>query len=63
MIPVMLQRKYKPDGWLGALAGNKLFFDISDEQRLEKNFPTFVRELDRVNSPHGDIAAAGKTKY
>ena len=28
IVPLRVESKYRPDGWLGALIGNKLYFDI-----------------------------------
>jgi len=28
IVPLKVEPKYKPDGWLGALIGNKLYFDF-----------------------------------
>jgi len=30
IIPLMMQSKWEPDGWLGAIAGTKLYFSFSD---------------------------------
>ena len=45
IVPLRVEVKYLPDGWLGALVGNSLFFDISTPDKLKINFDNFVREL------------------
>ena len=35
-IPLMCQKRYRPDGWLGAILGAKLFFDFSGKYPYEK---------------------------
>ena len=31
IIPILLQQGYVPDGWLGALVGTRIYFDLTDE--------------------------------
>ena len=31
IIPILLQQGYVPDGWLGALVGIRIYFDLTDE--------------------------------
>jgi len=45
IVPLRLEVKYLPDGWLGALVGNSLFFDFSTQEKVDSNFNNFVREL------------------
>jgi hypothetical protein len=47
IVPLIMQPKYKADGWLGALLGNKLYFDISDPEKLTTNMPSLMIELER----------------
>lgn len=44
-IPMMMQKKYNPDGWLGAMLGAKLFFDFSGKYPFEKSFSGLIKEL------------------
>ena len=44
-IPIMMQKKYRPDGWLGIILGAKLYFDFSGKYPLEKSFQGLIKEL------------------
>ena len=45
IIPLMMQRKYRGDGWLGMLVGTKLWFDFQSKQVLEQGVMRLIREL------------------
>ena len=45
IIPLMMQRKYRGDGWLGMLVGTKLWFDFQSKQVLEQGVMKLIREL------------------
>lgn len=45
MVPVLTQRGYHPDGWLGALVGSKLFYEFSDKYPFEQKIDQLTREL------------------
>ncbi|XP_055872747.1 uncharacterized protein LOC106059484 isoform X3 [Biomphalaria glabrata] len=44
-IPLMMQKKYRPDGWLGAILGAKLFFDFTGKYPYEKPLQGLLKEL------------------
>ncbi|XP_071098917.1 uncharacterized protein [Haliotis cracherodii] len=44
-IPLMMQKKYRPDGWLGMILGAKLFFDFSGKYPFEKSMSGMLKEL------------------
>ncbi|XP_052084596.1 uncharacterized protein LOC127721827 isoform X2 [Mytilus californianus] len=44
-IPLMVQKYYKPDGWLGALLGTKLFIDFSGKYQFEPKWNELIKEL------------------
>lgn len=44
-IPLMLQKKYRPDGWLGFILGAKLYFDFSGKYPFDKSFTGLLKEL------------------
>jgi uncharacterized coiled-coil protein SlyX len=55
LIPVKPEAGYRPDGWLGALVGNKLYFDFSKgEETHDEKFGQLLKEIER----HG-VAKAG----
>ncbi|KAL8606719.1 hypothetical protein ACOMHN_018753 [Nucella lapillus] len=45
IIPLLMERSYQPDGWLGILKGSKLFFDFSGKYPYEKKIEDLVKEL------------------
>ncbi|KAK3095310.1 hypothetical protein FSP39_013076, partial [Pinctada imbricata] len=51
-IPLMLQRSYRPDGWLGMILGAKLYFDFSGKYPFEKPWNGLTKELKSHSSLH-----------
>ena len=45
IIPLMMQPKYRGDGWLGMLVGTKLWFDFQSKHVLEQGVRKLIREL------------------
>ena len=45
IIPLMMQGKYRGDGWLGMLVGTKLWFDFQSKHVLEQGVMKLIREL------------------
>ena len=45
IIPLMMQRKYRGDGWLGMLVGTKLWFDFSSKQSIKPSVTKLIKEL------------------
>nr|CAB3262761.1 uncharacterized protein LOC100182841 [Phallusia mammillata] len=45
IVPLLLEPKYKPNGWLGALLGMQLYVDISHEDWMEKKFPNVLQKI------------------
>ncbi len=45
LIPILVQPGYVPDGWLGALVGSKLFYDMTSEEKVEIQTSKLVKEL------------------
>jgi len=44
-IPLMVQKYYKPDGWLGALLGTRIFIDFSGKYQFQTKWKELVKEL------------------
>ncbi|XP_048750552.1 uncharacterized protein LOC125662391 isoform X2 [Ostrea edulis] len=44
-IPLMVQKRYRPDGWLGFILGAKLYFDFSGKYPFEKPWNGLMKEL------------------
>ena len=45
IIPLMMQRKYKADGWLGMLVGTKLWIDFQSKHVIEEGVRKLIKEL------------------
>ncbi|XP_064644563.1 uncharacterized protein LOC135498267 [Lineus longissimus] len=45
IVPLILQKDYTPDGWLGMMVGTKLYFDFSDENNFDFAVDGLIREL------------------
>ena len=45
MIPITLERNYKPDGWLGMLAGSKVWLDFTEKSRFEGHVQMLLRQI------------------
>lgn len=65
IVPLRMQYRYQADGWLGALLGNKLYFDFSSDNKFEQSLIGLEKELG--NRGHPSIPhpppLPGKTKY
>ncbi|XP_064596403.1 uncharacterized protein LOC135463013 [Liolophura sinensis] len=44
-IPIMMQKRYRPDGWLGLILGAKLYIDFSGKYPFEKSVNGLLKEL------------------
>ncbi|CAF4017610.1 unnamed protein product [Adineta steineri] len=49
MIPLMVEKDYKPDGWLGFMAGSKLYVDFADkeDEEFDAAYELLIAELKR----------------
>ena len=45
MIPAMLQKNYKPDGWLGILMGSKLYYNMHNQEDIRNAMPAIKAEV------------------
>ena len=45
IIPLMMQHKYKADGWLGMLVGTKLWIDFQSKHVVESGVGKLIKEL------------------
>ena len=41
----MMQRGYKPDGWLGAMVGAKLYIILDEKCEFEKAYKMLLKEI------------------
>jgi len=45
LIPVLVEKDYRPSGWLGALMGSKLYFNATSVKRANEAAGALMREL------------------
>ena len=45
IIPLMMENKYRPDGWLGFIVGSKFWIDFSEKHKIDMNANKLVKEL------------------
>lgn len=45
IIPVLMEADYKPTGWLGALMGTRLYFNMSDVRQIPNKMGGLIKEL------------------
>ena len=45
IIPLMMQRNYKPDGWLGMLVGTKFWIDFHSKHVVKPGVTKLIKEL------------------
>ncbi|XP_039627314.1 uncharacterized protein LOC120540543 [Polypterus senegalus] len=66
IIPLMMDKNYKPDGWLGAILGSKLYIDFGKHANFEDSFHRLKKELGNHVPSSGDVvdgpAVASTTK-
>ncbi|CAH1794188.1 unnamed protein product, partial [Owenia fusiformis] len=54
VVPLKLQRNYRPDGWLGFVVGSRLFFDFSGKYTFESRIDGLMKELRRKYFPNSE---------
>ena len=45
IVPIMMQRKYTADGWLGMLLGSKLYINFGGKFSFEHAYSLLLKEL------------------
>lgn len=50
LIPVMFERGYKPDGWLGIIMGSKLYYNMHNTDEMAESIPGLVGEVTAVQN-------------
>lgn len=45
IIPLMMDYRYKPNGWLGFIVGSKFWIDLRDRCKLDSNLDKLIKEL------------------
>ncbi|KXZ55044.1 hypothetical protein GPECTOR_3g203 [Gonium pectorale] len=59
IVPVLMEADYKPTGWLGALMGTRLYFNMSDPRQIPAKMGSLIKELGdagRINVSVKDAA-------
>lgn len=54
LIPVLVEKDYRPSGWLGALMGSKLYFNATSIKRAPEAASAVMRELGSLGKVGGD---------
>jgi len=62
IIPLLLETGYQPNGWLGLLVSNKLYFDFSVPEKFESSWHMLYAKLNVVMSA-ADIRDTGLYVY
>ena len=44
VIPMMMDGKYRPDGWLSFIVGSKFWIDLSKKHKLDSNVTKLVKK-------------------
>jgi hypothetical protein len=57
MVPVKPESGYRPDGWLGALTGNKLYFEFSNPSHYQSKAEDLLKEVLRHGVTKADSSA------
>ena len=45
IVPLMMEREYQPDGWLGFVVGAKFWIDFTDKLQFKNDVNKLVREV------------------
>lgn len=53
IIPLMMEPRFQPSGWLGIIVGTKLWMDFRDVRNLEAGTSHLVRELGKAGKSQG----------
>jgi len=50
LIPVMFEKGYKPDGWLGILVGSKLYYNMFNTDMMHQSLPGLTNAVEAVQN-------------
>ncbi|ESO86097.1 hypothetical protein LOTGIDRAFT_79355, partial [Lottia gigantea] len=48
IIPLIMERGYRPDGWLGFILGAKLFYDFSGKYSFESRMDGLIKAVMQI---------------
>ena len=55
VVPLRLENKYNPDGWLGIMIGTKLWFDFSVQNKFEASLQGLIKEIRSMQGTGGIV--------
>ncbi len=55
IIPLIMQKEYKPDGWLGLITAATLYFKFTDKYAFEQKAAELVKELETMGNLGGHL--------
>ena len=58
LIPVMLEKGYSPDGWLGIIMGSKLYYNMHTVDEMRDNLPGLLGEFKSLQIAAGKSVGA-----
>lgn len=62
IVPLMMQRNYNPDGWLGLMLASRLYVDFSSPETFDSKFKALISELgNRGKIGAGEAAEGNRT--
>ncbi len=47
-VPIIMQKGYKPNGWLGIILGSKIFIDINKHNSVKECFEKILQQINAV---------------
>lgn len=53
IIPLMMERRFQPRGWLGIIKGTKLWMDFREDGNLEAGTSQLIKELGQTVTSQG----------
>jgi len=60
IVPIVAEVGYRPDGWLGFILGDKMYYDFRKDERWSTSTEGLVKELSRHGDHQGDGRVGGK---
>jgi len=57
IVPIMAEPGYRPDGWLGLIIGDKLYFNFRDEEIWEDSIELLDKEIEKYRNGSPSAAA------
>ncbi|KAI0233086.1 hypothetical protein LSAT2_016644 [Lamellibrachia satsuma] len=58
IVPVIVEPDYKPDGWLGPLVLNHLYFDFTDDTNFGQKMKELINEIQRRGQARAHVRSS-----